>query len=300
MNTQSAHPDVILQGTLDYYDTTFGNWQSSFFTLLNDGQLHFYPSREELSNQVGTILINSDVTVSKYESSTNGQTMQIIQLDLKVSGHEPKPGKTCVLATRYKSVQEAWVQVLTRFSNQSQTAPAKFKIYSRPIQFEGMLEKRGYWNPAWKQRYFVLTEDGMLSYFPSHADSRSAEPLGTVSVCNAVITPTSAAADRAQFTVLVKDPACPSHGRTYILAAASADLLARWLRELERAARTAPSSAETPASAAAASSLSGGSGGGTERDRPPRRSGSSRCKSFSRSRENDLPQGFVRARAPMK
>ena len=268
-----ATDSVILQGTLEYYEMDSGCWLSRYFTLLNDGNLQIYRSKEDLNCRLGVVSINPDVSVCKSEFTTNGQTLQTIQLDVKSGKYEAKPKNTIVLATRYKSVQEAWVQVLTRFASQNQASPARFKIYSSPIQFEGPLEKRGYWNPAWKARHFVLTEDGTLSYYPSLEDSRSVEPLGSFAVRNAVISLAAAsAAGRAQFTVLVQDPACPSHGRTYAPAAAGDDLLRRWLRELERAARPGPP--PSVAEAAPASSLAGGSGG--EKDRAQRRSGSSR------------------------
>ena len=129
--------------------------------------------------------------------------------------------------------------MLSRFAGISKTCdrPNNMELNSGEVQFEGPLEKRGYWNPAWKSRYFVLSRQGVLSYFATKSDKNSPEPLGSFTVRNAIITCIPSAPGRPQFTVQVHSPGSPVHGRTFILVAPSDDALTRWVRELNRAAR---------------------------------------------------------------
>jgi hypothetical protein len=269
MNIQStpANSSIILQGTLDQYIQDVSKWAARYFTLLNDGTLQFYENKLETSNRLGILMINYDVQITKSESTEDGQTRQTIQLDATHSLHGKRKLTTVLIGARYKSVQEAWFQMLSRFAGTSKTIErsSSTEISLDNFQFEGPLEKRGYWNPSWKSRYFVLSKQGSLSYFAAESEKSSPEPLGTVPMRNAVITSIPGASGRPQFTIQVQSPGSPAHGRTFNLAAPNDTALARWLRELGRAARPECDNSRhaTPVAAAAAG---GGGGGATDAD----------------------------------
>ena len=151
--------------------------------------------------------------------------------------------------------------MLSRFSGipNAGERPNSIQITSDNVQFEGPLEKRGYWNPAWKSRYFVLSRQGMLSYFAAENDKSSPEPLGSFPVRSAIVTCIPSAPGRPQFTILVQSPGAPAHDRTFTLAAPNDTALARWVRELGRAARQ---ESDTTRPAPPVAAVAGGGGGG--------------------------------------
>jgi hypothetical protein len=258
-------PSIIIHGTLDHYLQDCSQWTARFFTLLSDGSLHIYKSKLETNQILDIILINYCVSISKSESTEDGQLRQTIRIGTTQLMHGMRYGTTVLIGTRSKSVQEAWFEMLLRFSDNSQigSSPSSIKLVSLDVQFEGPLEKRGYWNPAFKSRYFVLSKKGTLSYFAAESDKCSPDPLGSIPVRNAIINCIPSAPGRPQFTILVQSPASPVHGRTFILAAPTDDDLTRWVRELGRAARP-EGDATRPAPPAA--TAGGGGGGGAPKD----------------------------------
>jgi hypothetical protein len=99
------------------------------------------------------------------------------------------------------------------------------------VILEGPLEKRGFWNPAWKHRHFRLTMSGMMSYFPS---SHCRKPLGSFSIREAAIN--RPANGHTNINVLVREPGSPCTGRTFFLAASSQHAAELWLAALRKAA----------------------------------------------------------------
>jgi hypothetical protein len=254
----------ILQGTLDQYIRDISQWTARYFTLLSDGTLEFFESKLEKSNRLGNLLINCDVYISKSESTEGGHTRQTIHIDATLSSQRIRNVTTVLIGTHYKSVQEAWFQMLLRFSGTPKTEerPSYIQVFSDDVQFEGPLEKRGYWNPAWKSRYFVLSRQGSLSYFAAESDKRSSEPLGSFPVSNAIVACIPSAPGRPQFTILVQSPGSHAHGRTFTLAAPNDTALTRWVRELSRAARPDATPLAPPVAAAAAGDGGGGADAG--------------------------------------
>jgi len=116
----------------------------------------------------------------------------------------------------------------------------------------GVLEKRGYWNPAWKIRFFVLTHSGDLHYFRSRHDAEgsSTRPRGTIRVAlpdgtpdkNALALATRVRARPAgadgRFPIELDVRAVRSRRplRTFVLSARSEKEQARWLAALRCAA----------------------------------------------------------------
>eukprot|EP00292_Cryptomonas_paramecium_P015579 CAMPEP_0113661844 /NCGR_PEP_ID=MMETSP0038_2-20120614/217_1 /TAXON_ID=2898 /ORGANISM="Cryptomonas paramecium" /LENGTH=132 /DNA_ID=CAMNT_0000576615 /DNA_START=1 /DNA_END=396 /DNA_ORIENTATION=+ /assembly_acc=CAM_ASM_000170 len=47
---------------------------------------------------------------------------------------------------------------------------------------EGILEKRGFWNPSWKARYFVLDSRGRLFYYKSFWHRMANMPAGKIAL----------------------------------------------------------------------------------------------------------------------
>ena len=185
---------------MDYFESKQSSWENRYLLLLNGGSLQIYPNKDEINNRTGCIQINPDITVTKLESKKDGDVRQILQLDLRRPG---LAAHTYLLSSRYRSVQDAWFRVLTRFSGPPKAPPLRHAALEDPILHEGLLEKRGYWNPAWKPRHFVLAA-GVLYYYPAGADAESSEPLGFLSVLGAGVARGAAAPGRFQFTVLVQ------------------------------------------------------------------------------------------------
>mmetsp|Transcript_48590 Transcript_48590/g.128492 ORF Transcript_48590/g.128492 Transcript_48590/m.128492 type:complete len:272 (+) Transcript_48590:77-892(+) len=124
------------------------------------------------------------------------------------------------------------------------------------IIIDGTLEKRGYWNTAWKSRYFILNNRGELAYYKSKLDAEAGRPpISTIAVAlpggttdevgraieTLVHVPVDGDADDRfviELDVLnARDALFRPTSRTYILAAPSALCRARWLAALVNAAR---------------------------------------------------------------
>jgi hypothetical protein len=110
---------------------------------------------------------------------------------------------------------------------------------------EGMLHKRGKWNPGWKERYFVLTPLGNLEYYKADSDgARLGAPAGVIPValqagcCGEREGTTVRDGGRDQRLEVIKLTvrAGPSRGRTYVLGAATVAEHRRWMLALRRAA----------------------------------------------------------------
>ncbi len=91
---------------------------------------------------------------------------------------------------------------------------------------EGLLEKRGAWNRAWKTRLFVLTNDGLLRYFRPGGGGGGGAPLGTIQLRAAPGAPRAgggtATVVRAGGVECGRDLIeVQTPGRTYVLGASS-------------------------------------------------------------------------------
>eukprot|EP00292_Cryptomonas_paramecium_P021827 CAMPEP_0113683664 /NCGR_PEP_ID=MMETSP0038_2-20120614/13475_1 /TAXON_ID=2898 /ORGANISM="Cryptomonas paramecium" /LENGTH=163 /DNA_ID=CAMNT_0000603131 /DNA_START=63 /DNA_END=554 /DNA_ORIENTATION=+ /assembly_acc=CAM_ASM_000170 len=106
---------------------------------------------------------------------------------------------------------------------------------SERVVVEGTLEKRGYWNPSWKSRYFVLDSKGHLCYYKSREDIDAGKsPSGRIAItrCCSVLTKVSVEADKFCFDVHI-----PANGhnrdRTFQLCASSAESMKVWVDAIE-------------------------------------------------------------------
>ena len=111
---------------------------------------------------------------------------------------------------------------------------------------EGLLHKRGQWNPAWKERYFVLTPCGNLEYYKAVPDgARPDAPAGVIPVALRAGCCGEREGTRVrdggrdgrleviELTVRAAGPVC---GRTYVLGAATVAEHRWWMVALRRAA----------------------------------------------------------------
>mmetsp|Transcript_8126 Transcript_8126/g.24356 ORF Transcript_8126/g.24356 Transcript_8126/m.24356 type:complete len:284 (-) Transcript_8126:104-955(-) len=114
----------------------------------------------------------------------------------------------------------------------------------------GTLKKRGYWNPSWKTRYFVLTEGGDLNYYSCHFEAAAGgRRRGTIPI---LVTPRSSTPSdipletcvrsRGHFQIEIDVRTTPPgkltpSSRTYHLAADSSKTRARWLAALQYVAQ---------------------------------------------------------------
>ncbi len=97
---------------------------------------------------------------------------------------------------------------------------------------EGLLEKRGGWNTAWKTRHFVLTDDGLLRYFRPGAAASAAPPLGAVPLRSGKAVVRAGGIDGGRDAIEVR-----ATGRTYVLGAPSRRARDEWLDALLAAAK---------------------------------------------------------------
>ncbi len=92
---------------------------------------------------------------------------------------------------------------------------------------EGLLEKRGAWNTAWKTRHFVLTDDGILRYFKPGAAAAAAPPLGAVPLRTGGVVIRAVGIECGRDVIEVRVT-----GRTYVLGAPSRRARDEWLDAL--------------------------------------------------------------------
>ena len=145
------------------------------------------------------------------------------------------------------------------YKNHKVTSSSNHKCFPEGLDvvFEGSLAKRGRWNPSFKERYFVLTSEGTLFYFPdssamsttstelsqsstNHCNGNSAssrcctsKALGFVPLGSEVVSTELCAGGMAdgyaQIEMSVKGP---GFQRTYILGAVSCVARDEWLNAL--------------------------------------------------------------------
>ncbi len=102
---------------------------------------------------------------------------------------------------------------------------------------EGMLDKRGYWNPAWKARFFVLTPRGELEYYKAPDGAPRGAPAGVIPValragCSGEAEETVVRAGGGRVIELTVRMAGPARGRTFVLRAETVADQERWVRVL--------------------------------------------------------------------
>mmetsp|Transcript_3749 Transcript_3749/g.11038 ORF Transcript_3749/g.11038 Transcript_3749/m.11038 type:complete len:159 (-) Transcript_3749:98-574(-) len=119
---------------------------------------------------------------------------------------------------------------------------AVYSSYSRApkaravVLFEGYMQKRGFWNPAWKERYFVLDNCGRLYYYKSKSDRDSGEcsagRLALNRFCS-ISVPQGQSGQTICFDIQV-----PANGqlrnRTFHLCAPSLDVFEQWSFAVEK------------------------------------------------------------------
>mmetsp|Transcript_44416 Transcript_44416/g.118578 ORF Transcript_44416/g.118578 Transcript_44416/m.118578 type:complete len:151 (-) Transcript_44416:56-508(-) len=100
---------------------------------------------------------------------------------------------------------------------------------------EGTLEKRGFWNPAWKLRYFTLDNKGRMFYYKSkeHRDAgKFAGMIALTSECSI-----SRSKDREGRDVCF-ELNIPANGRfidrTFYFSAPSEETCVKWVDVIER------------------------------------------------------------------
>ncbi len=93
------------------------------------------------------------------------------------------------------------------------------------VAMEGLLEKRGKWNTAWKTRHFVLTDDGQLRYFRPGTSAAAAPPLGAIPLGTATVRAGGSDCGRDVIEIWVP-------GRTFVLGAPSRRERDEWLDAL--------------------------------------------------------------------
>ena len=102
------------------------------------------------------------------------------------------------------------------------------------VLMEGILEKRGHWNPAWKSRYFVLESNGRLSYFMSKDDKiLASNAKGIIPIDNkSKITCEGQGRDGRNIIKIQVPGKVKSAGRTFVLSSSCRAICDQWLHHL--------------------------------------------------------------------
>ena len=137
-----------------------------------------------------------------------------------------------------------------------------------------MLYKRGYWNAAWRPRYFALGPHGALDYFDArggepHGEARGAIPIAMQAGCSGadnetLVRPAGRDGGMYLLELAVQGPG-PARGRTFLLASDSRAVRDRWaarLQELAEAWRSPPARVRREGAAASDPSPEGAAASG--------------------------------------
>ena len=121
---------------------------------------------------------------------------------------------------------------------QSQAQPAR-------AQLAGILHKRGYWNSAWRRRYFELTPQGEVRYYDTtdnapNGDARGVIPVAMPGGCTGgdnetLVRPAGRDGNLYLLEIQVQGPG-PARGRTFQLAADNRADRDRWVSGLHAVA----------------------------------------------------------------
>lgn len=107
----------------------------------------------------------------------------------------------------------------------------------KKIVFEGILTKRGFWNPDFKERYFVLTEDGNLQYFEEQSQKHHSElALGVIHLgCKFTLASVAAANihDSTEIILTVSNIE-HSHARSYVMQATTKLAQQQWIIAIKK------------------------------------------------------------------
>eukprot|EP00053_Salpingoeca_punica_P008524 m.76427 g.76427 ORF g.76427 m.76427 type:complete len:496 (+) comp14637_c0_seq1:36-1523(+) len=131
------------------------------------------------------------------------------------------------------------------------------------VVHEGWLTKRAPHTQNWKLRYMILTDDGILRYFKSLSDSKSAKPCGEVDVkmdCCGVSRGDDV--EWPNFVQLANRIALQTLSRTFYMYSDTSDAAAEWIKvlrvvaKLEQSSRTDWNASGAQAHAGEASSSS--------------------------------------------
>lgn len=102
------------------------------------------------------------------------------------------------------------------------------------VLIEGVLEKRGRWNSAWKPRYFVLEDSGRLSYFNSEEDKCwRKRALGIIPIDTRSTVTNDRTSDKRRSILKIHVPGKGmSSGRTFDLSSLSKEVSDQWFTKL--------------------------------------------------------------------
>ncbi len=103
------------------------------------------------------------------------------------------------------------------------------------ILIKGVLEKRGGWNTAWKERYFMLESCGKLSYFASEEDIGIPQRAKGSIPINTTIVVKEGEILNGRHTIIIELPKSGLiSGRTFVIGSESAETQQQWLQMLTR------------------------------------------------------------------
>jgi hypothetical protein len=128
----------------------------------------------------------------------------------------------------------------------------------RQTKLAGFLHKRGYWNSAWRRRYFELSPHGELRYFETAGAAPNGEPRGAIPIAmpagctggdnETLVRPAGRDGSLYLLEIQVQGPG-PAQGRTFNLAADNRAERDRWVTALHAVAtawRVRPGGAAAP------------------------------------------------------
>mmetsp|Transcript_70716 Transcript_70716/g.188772 ORF Transcript_70716/g.188772 Transcript_70716/m.188772 type:complete len:162 (-) Transcript_70716:257-742(-) len=105
---------------------------------------------------------------------------------------------------------------------------------NRRILAEGTLEKRGFWNPSWKARYFVLDNRGRMCYYKSkETKENGGAPSGRIGITNICIISRVGQQEDGRMCFDLQIPTSGrNRGRTYHLSASNVEDYERWVQSM--------------------------------------------------------------------
>ena len=263
MSSDDGRPKIVLEGPLlkrGFWNTQF---KERYFVLYETGQLfYFHPEDDRLSKPSrGCVDLALPATKTSVKEGIEKDGRAVIELTVNVKGLL----RTFVMAAT-EEVRIRWIdalaQVIQRFkttcqlsiesglssgmqitqirgtdvsdvrSNSTDVGTAH-KYGEARILIEGTLMKRGHWNPHFKERYFILYEDGKLFYFRSEDGKWLKAALGCVDLgSRTCISTMREAKDRDGRDTIELSVSTSEASRVYVMAAATDAVLRRWIAHL--------------------------------------------------------------------
>jgi hypothetical protein len=237
-------------------------WKERYFVQTPRGELEYYETKngQPRGARLGAIPIaltpGGDGAMFGTEVRAAGNADELFMLDIIVRAPGPSQGRTFVLAAisaaerdewaaALRYVAEAWQRGVSNPYTPPRAAAAASQRNVLAPQMRGVLDKRGYWNAAWKPRYFIQTSQGELEYFEVEDGDPRGDALGVIPIAmqagcfgadnETIVRSAGREAGRYLLELTVQGPG-PARGRKFVLGAESYKERDDWVAALRLSA----------------------------------------------------------------